>query len=149
MPKLRKKPSSSGPGPSNPKWEAGFFDGEGHVCITSPCGRHSYSLRCGISNTRQDVLSDLCWQHGGIVQRLRPRTNKQKAGYAWTTSGPTAAKFLRRMLPHLRLKKPQAKLGLQFQATMQVDMARTSIPRSVMGVRNRLWQKLKRLNRKG
>ncbi len=94
---------------------AGLFDGEG--CVQIAKSGH-YSLACQVSMANEFMPSWFRFSFGGSVH-LRPRIGENwKDQWVWTIHGPKAARFLEAILPYLILKKPQAEIGLKFQAGM-------------------------------
>jgi hypothetical protein len=95
-------------------WCAGFFDGEGCVVI-SLTGGTSHVLQMSLANSHQGAIRKMERVLGGKVYD-RPR---QKAHYRdqwrWHASGDEAAAVLKRLLPYLIAKAPQAALGIEFQ----------------------------------
>lgn len=81
---------------------AGFFDGEG--CVESD------GFKVGISNTYPHVLHTFESFFGGHVI---PSTGSSRSMYRWYICGHSSREFLRRILPFLREKQPQAHLFLQ------------------------------------
>ncbi len=92
---------------------AGLIDGEGCIYISKE--RKSFSLRVdtGMTAKALPLLKLLEEEYGGTVVRARAATDKWEAAYKWAISGAEAASMLRRLLPALLLKRPQAELALE------------------------------------
>lgn len=104
---------------------AGIFDGEGHVSIhrTSPLkSTHApvYYLEVGVTNTDRDLIEGLLSEHGGYVGRTGIRGQHRTDAYRWRLTGPPAAKWLRTMIPFLRIKRRQAEIGVAFADSVAV-----------------------------
>lgn len=98
---------------------AGFFDGEGCVTITrnSPRGEKrfpTYSLKAQTVQTELSVLQWMQQKFGGSIV-VTVKHDGYRTAYRHCLSGDRAAVFIRTILPYLRIKRPQAELGLQFQ----------------------------------
>ncbi len=101
---------------------AGFFDGEGCVCITKTHRKirdtHEYVLSTGIGNTYAPILYYLKEEFGGYIH-LNLSAKKRKATYKpffqWHITGKKARCFLEKLLPYLIVKKEQAEIGIAFQ----------------------------------
>lgn len=108
---------------------AGFIDGEGSISITrnivkkrsdNPEVRHnpSYYLRLTVYNTNKDILTDMQKFFGcGKVTMQTIQTTTHKAVWYWNTTTRQAYQVLKRIQPFLKLKKPQAELGIYFCET--------------------------------
>lgn len=96
---------------------AGLFDGEG--CITSYGGkrqdRSSFSapaVSVQISNSNLDVLILAQNTFGGKIYSKCIKNPKYKPQWTWIVRGKEAERFLSDLLPHLIIKRTQAKIGL-------------------------------------
>ncbi len=101
------------------EYAAGFFDGEGSIGIypTTFDGRDRYYLRTQITQSvsalSTELLTALRELHGGNLSLITgARRNKV---YNWQLNSYKAAKFLRWLEPHLRLKREQAELAIAWQ----------------------------------
>jgi len=103
---------------------AGLLDGEGSIVLSVRSGREwakrsDYTLLVRIHNTCKEVLDWTVTVAGGRVY-CSSRANRHRPMYQWTIHSVQAAEFLRLMLPYLRIKRDQALLALDFQATKEV-----------------------------
>jgi hypothetical protein len=91
---------------------AGLVDGEG--CIHLECSRTTYRPRVtvGMSEIALPLLTELREEWGGSLYLQRKQTAKWAAAWTWHTGGPEAARLLRSIRPHLRLKTAQAEAAL-------------------------------------
>lgn len=95
-------------------WAAGFFDGEGCVCITRRLNRSGNAkvyhwLDISVYQNHSASLEELKALFGGSI-------GSEGRAWKWRACGPTAAAALREMLPYLRVKRAQAEVAVSFQA---------------------------------
>jgi hypothetical protein len=93
---------------------AGLFDGEGSVSV----GRsdRSHVLFVGISNCSRRVLVAARNFFGvGEVYKRNPSKLARKPQYVWHVGSRQAAEVLRRLAPHLIVKRQPALMGLKLQ----------------------------------
>ena len=102
---------------------AGFFDGEGCIYINKWWDKrrdcYEYSFNITVSNTNPTPLQLLREIFGGnisAVHRKHMRANWRKA-WEWICKSKMAETFLENMLPHLILKRDEAKLALEYRRT--------------------------------
>lgn len=129
---------------------AGFIDGEGSITIFSSQarGRRRDNLRFDIYNTDETVLLWIMQVFGGRVHTI-PRSRRDwKQEHVWTAGPRQAACILTACLPYLKLKKRQAELFIQHQATSHRN-GRNRTPPDVLAVRDRIIAEVQGLNRKG
>ena len=105
-------------------YAAGFFDGEGNVCIASnKSGGHDrsrlvYNMRLGASQCNPEPLYWLLDRWGGSFRQNHYGNGAGVSdGYIWQCFSLGAAAFLRDVLPYLQVKRKRAELALRFQAT--------------------------------
>ena len=101
---------------------AGFFDGEGHICIGRGrrlCRGHyylCYQLEAGIAQSGKKGKLICEWFksifNGYIKQNGQIRN---KYSWNWKVSSNQALLFLKQIYPYLKIKKEQANLALEFQ----------------------------------
>jgi len=108
------------------EYVAGFFDGEGCVCISKSKRKNweyqtrylEYVFSVGIGNTYFPILYFLKDRFGGSLH-LNLSGKRKKATYKpflqWNISGRKAKRFLEQILPFLIVKKSQAEIGIAFQ----------------------------------
>lgn len=107
---------------------AGLFDGEGSVGIYLANGTTPYmKIQITQSKTRESmtVLGELCKRFGGTLPPQPSSSGRLKVN--WQISSKRAAVFLSKVLPHLRLKKEQAKIALAWQNTRPQKRLRNSL----------------------
>jgi len=141
---------------ANVTYIAGFLDGEGHIAIekTMPgkgllrIVNPHFGVRVTIANTD---LRTLEWIHelwGGKVyvqkrQGLRPV-------YSWMiTNRQVVTEFLATLLPHLRSKKDQAELVLEYLSAITVKRSygRNTMPDAEVALRDGYRERLLELRR--
>lgn len=100
---------------------AGFFDGDGCVTIIRhknklSSGGYAYYLKVEIAQKIMLYLfEELLETYGGKI-----RQTKQPAHF-WGILGDKAVTFLQDILPYLRIKQREAKVGIEFQARIKHD----------------------------
>ena len=107
-------------------YAAGIIDGEGCITITEHKGKdgigHStYFLRCLVSMNDYNIIE---WLHstftlGSVYMIKDKRLTTRKTCWCWNVGGSKCGNFLELVLPYLKLKQPQAKLGIKFQQHRQ------------------------------
>ncbi len=112
-------------------WAAGLFDGEG--CITLKRDYNgsipTYSLRLVVVNTHLPALEELRLLFGlGSIRQSAPRSKKQKARWDWRVASRQAETVLRLLLPHLRIKREEAKIAVLSRKYQQKVGANTENP---------------------
>lgn len=105
-------------------WAAGIIDGEGSIFVMKQ-GRDdrerefNYILRVSVQSTDKIMTSELkrMWPEGAeFTVQLDKRPNNSDT-MKWQLSGKRAARFLKEILPYLRVKKQQAETAIKFQET--------------------------------
>ena len=109
---------------------AGLFDGEGCIVISKRHYRLKsvdrapfYTLVVCLVNTHLPtilMLRETFKAKSAYVFRMdkinaKPRGKAQRPCYKWHAASDIAETFLKRVLPHLRIKKEEAHLALQFR----------------------------------
>jgi len=105
-------------------YTAGLLDGEGCINIAkikpyknkrmiSP----NHTLRVTISNTNSLMGEWLQDNFGGNIQVHHPQNRNWKDRYNWVLSEEKAKNLLVALLPYLKIKIEQAKIGIEFYNT--------------------------------
>jgi hypothetical protein len=134
-------------------YAAGLLDGEGCVLLTM--GKRSAGPRVdfGMTEKARAVLEAMRDEYGGIVAEGRAATEKWDAVVTWRLHGQEAARFLRRVLPHLMLKREQAQVALAVEELRQQQPKYRGDDRrwtdEGWDEAQRLHRRLKSLNKKG
>lgn len=112
------------PSETDKAYAAGFFDGEGNVCIAANLRGgagtkyHVHNMRIGASQREAEPLVWLRDRWGGSIRRAsRSAVTGRRMYYEWACFAIGAAAFLRDVLPYLQIKRERADLALKFQAT--------------------------------
>lgn len=132
---------------------AGFVDGEGCISIFV---HHKKGLKrpvhiptLKVTNKRYSVLLAMQKKYG--VGHVGPNGRSKNSPWNWTVKGQCAAKVLKVIYPHLRLKGRQAEIVLTL-CELQKSWAQRhehTIPDREYKTRLKLISKCKKLNRKG
>ena len=102
------------------RYIAGLFDGEGSVGVygnqRSKQGFHLRTQLCqGASKLSQQIFDELMTSFGGNLSTTISLSSKPY--YNWQLNSDKAVHFLEVILPHLRLKKEQAEIAVDWQKT--------------------------------
>ncbi|MEE8607818.1 MAG: LAGLIDADG family homing endonuclease [Nitrospiraceae bacterium] len=108
-------------------WAAGFFDGDGCIHIRWSKNKQlrlggQWILQVTMTQIYQEVIEE--FQRivgGGKLYRCAPTRGSfgKRWQWRWIADAYRAEKIVRLLLPHLRLKKPQAEAALDFRATFR------------------------------
>lgn len=118
-------------------WFAGFFDGEGCVSLQKRKEGGCWHLSLLVPNTARSLMAGLPALFGGSVFHMNTLPHQGQPQMRWRASGRQAGLILRALLPYLRVKHRQARLGIEFQN--RVDEASNNGHRPVSG-EDREWR---------
>jgi hypothetical protein len=128
---------------------AGFFDGEGSVGIYNTSNRRratrGFQMKVTVSQTDPLILNEIKEHFGGTLLVCRDKAATVRTCWQWTASSLIAAAFLRAVLPHLRQKREQAELALQFQAELAKQSRGHAVTPESTTIRVGLAERLKAL----
>lgn len=135
---------------------AGFFDGEGCVCVLkskAPADRREitdiFRLSATISNTDRDILETYKKYFGGVIVSKDRRKETHKICYMWSAQATKAKNFFIIILPYLRQKKEQAELAIKFQENMHKNHNKGNaiVTGEDLEIRDYYYTEIKRLKR--
>lgn len=136
------------------RYIAGFIDGEGCISITKTKkrmagGADRYFPYLAISNTNLSILQELQALYPvGRKISVRPKISNRRQCYGIRWDGNELRRFLQDLIPHLREKKLQAILVLEFMETLRCKHEhRKKIPEEIIQIREGFYQRLKRLKK--
>jgi len=96
-------------------WMAGFFDGEGSVSILhTGLGERTYILVAGITVITDGILERFKDSFGGILHKYKASNRGHSDYWQWRVRSKFAVIFLDTILPYLKIKQGEAKLGIEF-----------------------------------
>lgn len=105
-------------------WAAGIIDGEGSIFIMSQKRNDrdrdvNYILRVSVQSVDRIMTKELqrMWPDGAEFSVQRNGNENWSDTLKWQLSGKRAARFLKEILPYLRVKKDQAETAIKFQET--------------------------------
>lgn len=105
-------PATDSPSPAQVAWAAGFFDGEGSVYLKRSHERHLPAVVVG--NTVRLPLEELQRWYGGTIYAMKVKDGRRPC-WAWQVSGARGVRpFLLSVREHLRVKRQQADVMLDF-----------------------------------
>lgn len=134
---------------------AGFVDGEGCINIykrkhTSTTRGYAYSLDIEISNTNKEII-ELIHSTLGVGHITEVKNNEKnknwRNGYLLRMSCKDAGIVIKKLLPYLVLKKPQAELALKFQKNMYYG--HSHLLTREWNFREMCYDEMKELNKRG
>lgn len=112
------------------EWCAGFFEGEGWICITRrnlKSGQIRFRIQAGITNTELPLLDIFQLNYGGNIRPCKGSALSKKALWRWECYDKTTEAFLENILPHLRgLKGYAATQALLLRSRMRFDRKKRS-----------------------
>ena len=139
---------------------AGLLDGEGCFLIKTIKGNRpnakniTYTTRIQLNITFKKITELLKEQYGGSIYRIKRNNPKHRDTYLWVITSQKAKKLLMDVIPHLIIKRKEAKILLELQKHIETTKDwRTKTPgkrghsKSVMKLREKLFQQLKELRR--
>lgn len=102
---------------------AGIIDGEGSIGIEhlSPDNKSRkkdyYNCRLTVINTDEPLMKLLKTYFGGSYDQ-RKKIDGRKICYRWHVFGKRLETAINELIPHLRIKKPQALIVMQYRKTV-------------------------------
>ena len=103
-------------------YTGGWIDGEGSIYINKAknkrSGSYQYILCVSTSNTDKGIIDWFKKEYKGFTTALgyKVRNNpNHRLAYQWFSTTKTAYKFLKLILPYLKVKRRQAELAIKFQ----------------------------------
>jgi hypothetical protein len=105
-------------------WTAGIIDGEGSIFVMKQKREDrdrdtNYILRVSVQSTDPHMTSELkaMFPDGAEFSVAVDKRENNSNTMKWQVSGRRAAKFLKEILPFMRVKHKQAELAVEFQTT--------------------------------
>jgi len=96
-------------------YAAGIFDGEGCIYIAGKGHEQAWQLRCFLHMAGIYMPQLFQFHFGGKFRKEKRKTKGGYETYKWVVNDNQALRFLEVLLPYLKLKRPQAELGIQSQ----------------------------------
>jgi len=134
---------------------AGFFDGEGSITIHingrkySPRGvSPNHTLQVSIGNTDTLIPSWIQSVYGGSLTHRFPDNERCKRVTQWQLRCVGALAFLEDIYPHLKMKRPQAEIAMNYQRRKIMHGPRRLILKEIQW-REKQRISIRALNRKG
>lgn len=105
-------------------WAAGIIDGEGSIFVMKQKRKDrvrdvNYILRVSVQSADKIMAPELkrMFPDGAEFSVQRETRNGWSDTLKWQLNGKKAARFLKELLPYLRVKKEQALVAIEFQAS--------------------------------
>ena len=95
---------------------AGFFDGEGCICLARRTDTYlpRFMLTIEVGQVDPRPLELFKSLFGGIIRRIEPSGRRKKIFHDWRIHGKEAIKCLKILLPYLVVKQEKADLVIRF-----------------------------------
>ncbi len=127
---------------------AGIIDGEGsigieHLSPTKSRKKDYYVCRLTVINTDENLMRLLVAHYEGSYD-MRKLIEGRKPCFRWHVFGKNLKNALDKLYPYLFIKKPQAKLVLEYIETIGITGWKVSD--EILAKRKELWLKCKELN---
>ena len=120
---------------------AGFFDGEGYIGILKRKKKEKwnieYFIQLSIGQMDGEIMDWVVNNFGGHLHLV-----KRDGSYYWIASNKEAYNILKRIVPYLIYKKPQAELAIKFY---EERVLRKPIPKEELERREKIYLELKSL----
>jgi hypothetical protein len=137
--------------PSDVDWArlAAYIDGEGCIRIASMKTKHAprpyLYLDIRISNTSKVLMIWLKDTFGGKIYEFKHKNERWATSHQWMVACLYAGEILKGCLPHFVLKRDQAEVALEFQATKTKRWGVKGTPEDIIETQYALQEKLSRL----
>ncbi len=134
-------------------YTAGLFDGDGCISITKvkPTGAAKseyHHLFASLENTDPKIAYWLQKRFGGSVHidRTKEKDNHRTI-YRWKLGTQETLRFLRQTISHLRIKRAQAELGIEFALKRDINRKGRSrlLGKEELERREQFYQEMRRL----
>lgn len=100
----------------NHAYTAGLIDGEGTIGIgRTQADTYAIRVAVGMTDVATSIIRMLEKTYGGRINPMKPDNERCRPKLRWAVEGDEAAAVLESVLPHLILKREQAKLALTLQ----------------------------------
>ena len=140
------------------EWLAGFFDGEGCVCLRRQTLRGEFkgwSLRVNVTQANLELISAIVHKfsasYGPYRKPRSTRSGKESIVYECGWYGPNAKEFLLMLLPLVVVKRQQVEIGLEYLSTLINNRTNGSkhVPEEIATKRDSLVNRMRALNHAG
>lgn len=144
--------------PSVYAYLAGAIDADGFVTIARSSRKEGaryahrptyYNAKIGLTETSPIIPRLLQETFGGSMYSQQPKNPLHRRWYSWQIQNVKCMDALRKLLPHLRLKKQQAILVVAFLKLCKSQRNREmklGMPADIVAARQDLWDAVTRLN---
>lgn len=132
-------------------WVAGIIDGEGTITLIRNKGYNIVPRVIVCMTTKQTIYRVYNILRLGHVRKAHfTNSPNHKWKYWFQANGTYAIKIIKLVYPFLFLKKPQAKLCLQYKRNCMFGVgAYYRLPKSQQKIRTKFVKIIRKLNRKG
>lgn len=141
----------------SPSYVAGFFDGEGSICLSFGMRNRSklkpgtpvctFNFTISISNTDKRILEILMSVYGGNMSAMKKRPGRKQAWQWRLHSAAPQRAFMESIHPHSIVKSKQISIGLEFLETVNLKGRPPS--QEQWDIRRKCHEELWKLNARG
>jgi len=125
---------------------AGYFDGEGCVCVSAGShGAKSLYLLITIQTGDPEIVQLFAEQFGGTCKAIANKPNASRQQYRWAIYGVKAQNALRQLLPFLIGKREVAELAL---IPVFGFRGKSCVPKEEVERRNNVASKISTINQR-
>lgn len=132
---------------------AGLIDGEAYIGITKSIrkdnGRVRYAPSCRIRMTDYAIVKSLHLLFSGSYHYYRKTPKKHKDQWEWVLDYKQGRDFIEKILPYLKIKKPQALVYLEYYKAIPDRRGRKKRTDAEIQAAELLYQKMRKLNKRG
>lgn len=116
---------------------AGMLDGEGTISISWTRENKTMAVAVSIANTYKKALKEIRnWLGTGSItkqQGIQAKLANHKLCWVWRVGGTTCIEILKRLEPHLIIKKSRARVAIEFfERRQQLDIRKAELSYAIM-----------------
>lgn len=97
----------------NDAYTAGIIDADGSIGIFCQDGYYHARAKVDMTDKGLPVLNRLSREYGGKLHGPTARPGNARDVYSWRRDGAQAIRFIKRIYPHLTIKRGAAEIALQ------------------------------------
>jgi len=135
-------------------YTAGIIDGEGCINLSRSKSKkckngYTVQLLVAVGNTNEWLIQWLHFRYGGHMQYHKEMKLRWKDKWIWQIKCRQASSFLELILPYLKIKRPQAELGIAFQQAKKWCSSKTSGAKAIEEAQLILMHKFNKRGKQG
>ena len=129
-------------------YTAGIIDGEGCIRIIPYLGGITYKVTVEVRMCEVGAIQYIHSYFGGKIALRGSDNEKHRDVWSWLVHGSKACTFLKRIAPHLQVKRRHAEIAIMCGETAEYSHA-GYVPEDILAFREKCFQELTRLNVRG